>query len=838
MSVTEVTARIQQIQSQLAMLAPPATGAASATAFAGSLAAARTDTATVNADGTIPPSGDAVVTEARKYLGVPYVWGGTDPKSGLDCSGLVQLVYKNLGVDLPRVSWQQAKAGTEVTGGLANARPGDILAFGSPVHHVGDLRRERNDGRGAPTRQGRPGRARSTRPPRTSGGSSRHDNAFGAGGIAASAARVAPSTPYANLFSAAADRYGVPATLLSAVARQESGYDPKAVSPAGAQGLMQLMPGHGKRPRGEQPVRPRPGGRRSRPDAARPDRPVRQHRAGPRGVQRRPGAVLKYDGIPPYPETQRYVRNVMSPMERRMSITPTTPETAPPPTGRAPRPTPARFLGRRLQPADGCRARQPQHATGTARAAHRRRLAERATGDRHRHASDARTRRADRPGSPSPRPRCPRASPPARPRPRDIRRQAPTAADGRAERRPGQSARSARPARPGRAPRWAAPRAVPPRVRHRPRGRHRGRAGDRGRAGRGGRARGGLPGAGEGTADPAAPNGRTGSAAGTQTGPQTGTQTGPSGSADRHHRAAGAADALANPPLHPEHPAHPEHPQRLVPTRHGGRHPGHARRPGTSAGGAGDPASSRGTPARRPRGPGDGTPWPRRSPPRPGDGAGGGRAPASSRTRGADQGPAATDPALAVPARATRPGSRHRPRVRRQPPPRSPAPDRADHRRPAGSGPRPGLRGGHRAGRQRRRRPPDHAHARPRGARRGPGGDDRARRCGARAPRRRARGRAGARLRLHRARPAARSRPARPSTRIVVRDLPAAAPATRLRGPTGLPFTGSGPAPDQHQHAGTRAGSPATEGTNRHPPGASPPRRSSRPRAPAPRVST
>ena len=83
----------------------------------------------------------AVVAKAREFLGVPYLWGGTDPSKGLDCSGFVQLVYKSQGVDLPRVSSQQATAGRAVAS-LAEARPGDLLFFDySPsrpgIDHVG-----------------------------------------------------------------------------------------------------------------------------------------------------------------------------------------------------------------------------------------------------------------------------------------------------------------------------------------------------------------------------------------------------------------------------------------------------------------------------------------------------------------------------------------------------------------------------------------------------------------------------------------------------------------------------------------------------------------------------
>jgi soluble lytic murein transglycosylase-like protein len=129
------------------------------------------------------------------------------------------------------------------------------------------------------------------------------------------ASRVASGTPYADLFTAASRKYGVPAALLSAVARQESGYDPRAVSPAGAQGLMQLMPGTAKGlgvTDPFDPVQAVDGAARMLRDLTRrfgtTELALAAYNAGP-------GAVLKYDGIPPYPETQRYVRNVMSQMK-------------------------------------------------------------------------------------------------------------------------------------------------------------------------------------------------------------------------------------------------------------------------------------------------------------------------------------------------------------------------------------------------------------------------------------------------------------------------------------------------------------------------------------------
>jgi len=177
MSMAEALGRMQGIQSMIAELTRPAqstaaaqkasavstlaagTGTANSAAFTDALTAALGGTGgTTQADlssltGAAPglgaltglalpttpaatpvaagsATGTDVVAMAKKYIGVPYVWGGTNPATGMDCSGFTQRVFKDLGIDIPRVVSDQMKVGAPVAS-LAQAKPGDLLiSFG------------------------------------------------------------------------------------------------------------------------------------------------------------------------------------------------------------------------------------------------------------------------------------------------------------------------------------------------------------------------------------------------------------------------------------------------------------------------------------------------------------------------------------------------------------------------------------------------------------------------------------------------------------------------------------------------------------------------------------
>ncbi|MET9021536.1 C40 family peptidase [Actinopolymorpha sp. NPDC004070] len=84
-----------------------------------------------------PVRTEAVLAQARRFVGLPYLWGGMSA-FGLDCSGLVHIAFRALGRIVPRDAHDQADAAERVP--ASEARPGDLYFFARPgksIHHVG-----------------------------------------------------------------------------------------------------------------------------------------------------------------------------------------------------------------------------------------------------------------------------------------------------------------------------------------------------------------------------------------------------------------------------------------------------------------------------------------------------------------------------------------------------------------------------------------------------------------------------------------------------------------------------------------------------------------------------
>jgi cell wall-associated NlpC family hydrolase len=324
--LSAVQSRISEIQTRF-LITPtvsPSAAWSSAATDAGLPGPTATTATTASSTSAAPASsaggsGSAVVQAAQRYLGVPYAWGGTDPSTGLDCSGLVQRVYSDLGVDLPRTSSQQATSGRAVAS-LDEAQPGDLVFFDySPsrpgVDHVGiyvgdgKMIAAPQEGESVKVQDvGRPTVIRRVLAdaPATGATASSGSASSGTGSLA--------GVPYADLFSQAGSRYGVDPAVLAGMARTESGFDSSAVSAAGAQGLMQFMPataaGLGVDP--SDPASSIDGAARYLSSLTEQfgstELALAAYNAGP-------GTVARYGGIPPYGETQSYVQHVTSAAE-------------------------------------------------------------------------------------------------------------------------------------------------------------------------------------------------------------------------------------------------------------------------------------------------------------------------------------------------------------------------------------------------------------------------------------------------------------------------------------------------------------------------------------------